>query len=177
MDKKQIELYIRNLKNGDTSAAEPLYRLLVPKLYAVTYSVLKDKHDAEDIAHDTFVQVYNHIHTYTFTGDTCACICTIAYNKAINHYNKHKRVQTHDPMERTDSVNPHETVEGQVQQKLLMEAALSHLDQSERYIVLWHIRDGLKHAETAQILQVPLNTVLSKYRRSLKKMRAFLNSL
>lgn len=47
---------------------------------------------------------------------------------------------------------------------------LAQLAQDEREIVVLHVVTGLKHREIAELLEMPLPTVLSKYRRSLKKL-------
>ena len=55
-----------------------------------------------------------------------------------------------------------------------MQQALATLGEEERRIILLHAVTGLKHREIAALLELPLSTVLSKYNRALKKMRAYL---
>ena len=55
-----------------------------------------------------------------------------------------------------------------------MQQALASLGEEERRIVLLHAVTGMKHREIAALLELPLPTVLSKYHRALKKMRAYL---
>ena len=45
------------------------------------------------------------------------------------------------------------------------------LNQQERQIVVLHAVSGFRHREIAQLLQLPLPTVLSKYHRALKKLK------
>jgi RNA polymerase sigma-70 factor (ECF subfamily) len=45
------------------------------------------------------------------------------------------------------------------------------LSKEERTIVVLHMINGLKHREIAEITGLSLSTVLSKYNRSLKKMK------
>ena len=59
------------------------------------------------------------------------------------------------------------------QERLLLQDALAVLGEEERRIVLLHTA-GLKHREIGQALGLPLATVLSKYHRALKKMRAYM---
>ena len=54
----------------------------------------------------------------------------------------------------------------------LLEQALGTLEEQARRIVLLHAVTGLKHREIAQLLELPLATVLSKYHRALKKLKA-----
>lgn len=63
----------------------------------------------------------------------------------------------------TPSVSPED--------RALLEQALGTLEEQSRRIVLLHAVTGLKHREIAQLLELPLATVLSKYHRALKKLK------
>lgn len=54
---------------------------------------------------------------------------------------------------------------------MILEYAFSILGEQERTIVILHMINGLKHREIAELTGLPLSTVLSKYNRSLKKMK------
>ena len=54
----------------------------------------------------------------------------------------------------------------------VLQHVLSRLGEEERRIVLLHAVTGLKHREIAALLELPLPTVLSKYHRAIRKMRA-----
>ena len=51
---------------------------------------------------------------------------------------------------------------------------LARLGAEEGQIVLLHAVTGLKHREIAQLLELPLSTVLSKYHRGLKKLHSLM---
>ena len=53
---------------------------------------------------------------------------------------------------------------------LLLRTLLGNLSDEERQIVTLHALAGCKHREIAVILGIPLPTVLSKYRRALRKL-------
>ena len=53
----------------------------------------------------------------------------------------------------------------------VLQALLQRLEPQERQIVVLHAVAGLKHREVAQLLEMPLSTVLGKYSRSLKKLK------
>ena len=55
-----------------------------------------------------------------------------------------------------------------------LQQALSRLSGEERQIILLHAVSGLKHRETAALLELPLSTVLSKYHRGLKKLHSLM---
>jgi RNA polymerase sigma-70 factor (ECF subfamily) len=51
---------------------------------------------------------------------------------------------------------------------------LELLSEEDRQIIVLHAVSGMKHREIAQIMHLPVSTVLSKYRRSLQKLRTAL---
>ena len=57
------------------------------------------------------------------------------------------------------------------EERELLQTALAALEEQERRIVVLHAVTGLKHREIAQLLELPLATVLSKYHRALKKLK------
>jgi RNA polymerase sigma-70 factor (ECF subfamily) len=56
----------------------------------------------------------------------------------------------------------------------VLDACLGQLSDEERQIVVLHAVAGFRHREIAALLELPLPTVLSKYSRALKKLKALL---
>ena len=54
---------------------------------------------------------------------------------------------------------------------MVLEAALNILSDEERQIITLHSISGLKQREIADLLNLKLTTVLSKYHRGLKKLK------
>lgn len=61
-----------------------------------------------------------------------------------------------------------------VENKMLLETAFGILGEEEITIVVLHMINGLKHREIAELTGLTLSTVLSKYNRSLKKMKSII---
>ena len=74
------------------------------------------------------------------------------------------------PDEGYDAVDPGMSLEDRV----TVNACLTELSDEEREIVLLHAVSGFRHREIAAFLDLPLPTVLSKYRRALNKLRRML---
>jgi RNA polymerase sigma-70 factor (ECF subfamily) len=55
-----------------------------------------------------------------------------------------------------------------------MAAALSELGDADREVITLHIHGNLKFREIAELCEAPLNTVTSRYRRAIEKLRALL---
>jgi RNA polymerase sigma-70 factor (ECF subfamily) len=60
-------------------------------------------------------------------------------------------------------------------EKQMLLDALAALGEDERKIVLLHDAGNMKHREIAQLLGIPLSTVLSKYRRALKRLQRLMD--
>ena len=55
-EREEMENCMMELTKGNTAAMEPLYRIANPSVYAFALSLLKNSHDAEEIAQECFVQ-------------------------------------------------------------------------------------------------------------------------
>lgn len=64
----------------------------------------------------------------------------------------------------------------QTEERTILLEALDQLNETERQIVLLYAAAGLKHREVAQVLNMPQATELSKYSRSVKKLKKKLYS-
>jgi RNA polymerase sigma-70 factor (ECF subfamily) len=51
---------------------------------------------------------------------------------------------------------------------------MERLSDEERQIIVLHAVAGFKHREIGEMLDLALPTVLSKYHRAIKKLRAYL---
>ena len=55
--------------------------------------------------------------------------------------------------------------------KILLASVFEHISDEERNILILHAVSGFKHREIANLLEIPLTTVLSKYNRTIKKIK------
>ena len=55
---------------------------------------------------------------------------------------------------------------------MVLEQCMKALDDSERHVVILHSVGSMKHSETAELMGLPLATVLSKYSRAIKKLKS-----
>jgi RNA polymerase sigma-70 factor (ECF subfamily) len=54
---------------------------------------------------------------------------------------------------------------------LVLREAMTSLSDEERQIVVLHALSDMKHRQIAEVMGMPLSTVLSKYSRAMKKLR------
>lgn len=165
------EIFIK-IANGDDEAFTELYYATYKQIYGFLLSLTKNKEDAEDLLQNTFIKIRNGAHLYKRAGTPMAWMCTIAKNQYLDHVRKYGKYQGID-YDLVENQMPYSTI-NDTDNRLVLRAAFEHLSEDERTIVIMHLVNGLKHREIAQIVNIPLSTVLSKYNRSLKKMRGYL---
>ena len=78
--------------------------------------------------------------------------------------------------ENVDIHQLHEVLENKninqdIEDRIVLKAAFSVINDEERNIIMLHAVSGLKHREIAKMLNLPLSTVLSKYNRAIKKLK------
>jgi len=168
-DSEALEQLLAGVAAGEREALAGLYRRTRAAVYAMALSCLKNPHDAQDVTQDTFVQVWDNAHQYRPQGSPMAWLLTITRNLAGMKLRREGRLAERDG-EEWDAI-PAGAPGVTPEDRHLLQEALAALGEEERQIVLLHAVTGLKHRETAALLRLPLPTVLSKYRRALKKLR------
>ena len=166
---EELEDLLLGVAAGDREALSGFYARTRTAVYGLALSYLRSGHDAEDVTQDTYIRVWNSAEGYRPQGKPMAWLLTITKNLSLMRLRERDKV-VELPQEDWNTLaigSPAVTAED----RQVLTAALTALTDQERRIVLLHAVTGLKHREIAQILELPLATVLSKYHRALKKLR------
>lgn len=136
-------------------------------VFAMALSILRDSELAEDVLQEVFIKLYQY-RQHQDISNVRAWLISVSRNTSLDLYRKKKREITgfdDDYFERAQylSEDPLE--------KMVLSKYLELLDSEERQIVILKDISGMKHREIAKIVEMPLGTVLWKYRRALKKLR------
>ena len=167
---RELDGLLNRVGQGDREAFARLYALTRGAVYALALSLLRDAHEAQDVAQDAFVRVWESAPAYRSQGSPMAWLLTITRNLARSRLRQSGRQVELD--EETWNAIP--AADPDVEDRQVLREALARLGAGEREIVLLHAVTGLKHREIAQLLELPLSTVLSKYHRGLKKLKALM---
>lgn len=166
------ENWIVQIGQGNKDAFINLYQKTERAVYAYVLAIVRNHEDAQDITHDTYLKIRASAHLYKSMGKPMAWIFTIAGNLARSSFRYKNRIDdvTVADMENNQMFSYVTNVED----RLVLESLLQYLSEEERIIILSHVVTGMRHAEIAKNLQMPISTVLSKYHRGLKKLRKYL---
>ena len=169
---EELEALLSGIAAGSREDLAELYRRTRAAVYGLALSYLKNGAEAEDVAQDTFVKVWAAAPSYRPQGKPLAWLLTLARTLALGRLRTAARIQ--DLSEAQWSAFSIESDTLTADDRTVLGAALGRLSDEERHIVVLHAVCGLKHREIAQFLDLALPTVLSKYHRSLKKLKTIL---
>ena len=165
---RELDRLLLRVGRGDREAFARLYGQTRGAVYALALSLLRDAHEAQDVAQDVYVKVWESAPAYRPQGSPMAWLLTVARNLARSRLRQSGRqIELGE-----EAWNAIPAASPDLEDRQLLQGALARLGVEEREIVLLHAVSGLKHREIAQLLELPLSTVLSKYHRGLKKLKA-----
>ena len=160
--REDLESLLLGVAAKDSHSLEELYHRTRTAVYGLVLSYLKHPQDAEDVTQDAFVRIWDTAASYRPQGKPMAWLLTVARNLALMRLRERGKAL------------PARAPDVTTEDRHVLRAALSVLSEQERQVVMLHAVTGLKHREIAQLLELPLATVLSKYRRALKKLNLLL---
>lgn len=160
------------MKSGDMDGFRRLYELTARGVYSYALSILRHPQDAEEVMQDTYLTAWRQAGQYESEGKPMAWLLTIAKNLC---YMRLRRQKDHPYIsyEELEEEEPGELcsqIELAPEKQMLLDA-LESLEEEERKIILLHDAGDMKHREIAEYLGCPLSTVLSRYRRALKRLQ------
>ena len=183
MEQSDDEL-ISAFREGDEEAFKTLIDRYVNPIYIFARRMCGTGGDAEDVSQETFVKVWKTLPRYKMTGTFKAWIFAIARNTAIDRLRK-KRIPVFSEYETAEGKNSlvdtlgdpdtlPATLIAKAEQKGILDAGLSTLPFEDREILTLHYAEELTFEAIGKLLKKPLNTVKSRHRRALAKLKDYL---
>lgn len=167
-----LEECINRIAAGDLEALAELYRGTSPAVYGLALSFLKNTHDAEDVLQNCYLNIASAAGSYRSKGKPMAWILTITRNLSLMKLREYQKTATMPAEDWEQYLESNEKVT--TEDRIVLFQCMQSLSDQERQIIVLHIVAGLKHREIAETLTIKLPTVLSKYRRALKKLKKLL---
>ncbi len=169
---EDLDNQIMKLASGETGALEELYRRTKAAVYGLALSIVRHPQDAEDVMQDTYLRVHQGAVRYSSKGKPMAWILTITRNLALDKVRSKPAGDL--PLEDEWFADSKSDFSEATLDRLVLGTALRKLSEEERQIVILRSVAQFKHREIAKLLGIPLGTALSRYHRSLSKLRAML---
>jgi RNA polymerase sigma-70 factor, ECF subfamily len=157
----------------------------VDALYNTAYRMTRNAEDAQDLVQETYLKAYRYYDKFEEGTNFKAWLFKIMKNTFINNYRKKQQMPVH-----SDFADIEESFETQVaedavrqiknpEQELLenvldqdVQQAMDKLPPDYRMVVLLADLEGFSYKEIAEILEVPVGTVMSRLYRGRRLMEA-----
>jgi len=168
--------FLRRLRGGDKDALRRIYEKYIDDLLRVAISLLYDIQAAEDCLHDVFVNFGGSVDELRACRNIKKYLVSCVANRARDVLRK-KATQVDCQGEQ--SVLP-EISNNPVNQLIAAEesarvfSSLTELPYQQREVFVLHAQGGLKFREIADLLGISVNTVQSRYRYGVQKLREVL---
>lgn len=185
-DNKLIEEYL----NGDEKAFEILYERYKRCVFSFIISMVNDFETANDIFQEVFISVLNNLKNYQ-KGNFKAWIFLIARNKVIDYFKSQKSkfekeiisldesIDTKSNLTYNDIIksdfDPEKNLIKQFEQEKIQKALEKLPPQYKEIILLKHFSD-LKFLEISEILNTPINTLLSRFKRAIEMLQKIMKN-
>lgn len=181
MDQRLDSELAASALNGKTESFDALMRRHLPAVLGLARRYAGEQAAAEDIAQDSFLKAWRNLAAYDVTKKFRTWILTITRRTAIDHWRRRSTV----PFSEFDTPDGRnillETLADEnygaalsvagAELALLIERTMPILSPGERALLDWRLRDGLPFEDMAAVIGEPLETVKSRYRRALLKLR------
>jgi len=160
-----------------------------PQLFSTAMRMTRNRSDAEDLVQETFIKAWRSFATYQQGTNLRAWLFRIMTNTYINKYNAQQRKPTETELDDVEELFLYKRL-GSVDQSQLSQSAedqmlslftddevkkaLEELPEQFRIPVLMSDVEGFSYKEIAEILEIPLGTVMSRLHRGRKAMQKML---
>ncbi|MHC4426323.1 MAG: RNA polymerase sigma factor [Planctomycetota bacterium] len=172
------KLLIWKFKRGNGDALTRIYEKYKNSLLKIASGLLNDTAAAEDIVHDCFASLAQSAEKLRVNGNLKGYLATCAANRARNWNSAKQRRQTtalNDADSAADSKRPEQWIIANERLKQL-NAALAQIPYEQREAIILHLQADMKFKAIAKSQNVSINTVLSRYRYGLDKLRSILDT-
>ena len=144
----------------------------IPALRRYARSLLRDREEVDDLVHDCLVRALDQFHTRREDGDLRAWLFAIMHNLFISRARRNKtRGQTVSLDEVSeDRLGMRASQDGHMQTRDLLRA-LDDLTEEQRSVLLLVTVEDLSYADVAQVLGIPIGTVMSRLSRARERLR------
>jgi RNA polymerase sigma-70 factor (ECF subfamily) len=145
----------------------------VPRLRRYARALTGDRMSADDLVQDTLERAWEKLHLWQRGSDMRAWMFSIMHNTFINHIKKKQLVTTSLDDDEALSVSTSATQEHSLEMRDLA-SSIGKLPYEYREVILLIGLEQMQYEEVAQVLDIPLGTVMSRLSRGRERLRTIM---
>jgi RNA polymerase sigma-70 factor (ECF subfamily) len=180
------EQLMSSAKSGDQTAFAELVDRLTDHIYGLSFRLLGNNQEAQDITQDTFIRMWESRHRWSPRAAVSTYAYRIAMNLCLNRLRSRKRWRLFSinpqPNESPptidlpiDTADSPESIIEQEDLKQHLESAISQLPPRERAAIILRHQKGLSLKEVAKVMDMTAFGVNSLLFRARKRLRELLS--
>lgn len=143
------------------------------RLYRMAYAWCHNAALADDLAQEALTKALRKSNQLRDPKARDAWLFSILTNCYRDHFRRHRDMDDIDDVELSDETTP-ESRSSQQEVVVQVRAAIARLPQGQRQVVTLVDLEGFSYIEVAEILGVPIGTVMSRLCRARNALRALL---
>jgi RNA polymerase sigma factor (sigma-70 family) len=170
------ENFIR-VQQGDSKSQRELFDHFQAKVMGICRRFTKNKTEAEDVAQESFIRVFNNIQQVKDAAHLESWIRKVTINTAVDYYKRNKR------HEHADEKNGFNHKDGEYDLILsnftdqMIVNIINQLPDGYRMVFNLNVVEGYSHAEIAVILNISESTSRSQLNRARQILKSKLQPL
>lgn len=170
---------VARVQAGDAGAYDLLVSRHLPRVVSIASGIVRNAHDAEDLAQEAFVKAYQHIGRFRAGEPFGPWIYRIVTNLALDvrkHRGKfrHEELGDSQPAARRDDAEV-PAMTNEIARRI--DAALETLPEMQGIVARLHLVEQFEHQEIAAMMGLSEGTVRSHLSHARKKLREQLADL
>ena len=185
MDERTL---VEQLKHGDENAFKIIVTAWQDMVYNTAMGILQSAEDAEDVAQEVFVQVYESIHTFKGESKLSTWLYRITTSKALDHIRRKKRkkrfafVQTLFGENNEIIIQPPDfhhpgVVLDNKESAIALFRAIEKLPGNQKIAFVLNKIEGLNYQEISEIMNTTVSSVESLLHRAKNNLRKWLQQV
>jgi RNA polymerase sigma-70 factor (ECF subfamily) len=153
---------------------------MLPRLWSFALRITRDRHDAEDLVQRACVRALERPHQLQPDTSALSWMFSIVHSTWINELQARSvrsrtTVEWDDTLVDTVSDPIARTHEAYVMRSQLVDA-VARLPEAQRVVILLVAVEGLSYREAAEVINVPIGTVMSRLARARQTIGALLGA-
>lgn len=146
----------------------------IPRLRRYARSLVYDTATADDLVQSTLERALGHWRQFDPSRDLVLWLLAIAHNAFLDSLRRDARLDIVSPEQVSDALDRRSHSEPDIGLQIDLSAALARLSPDHRSAMMLVVVEQLSYAEAAEVLQVPLGTVMSRVSRARAQLRDWL---
>ncbi|MBI1736208.1 MAG: sigma-70 family RNA polymerase sigma factor [Candidatus Rokubacteria bacterium] len=184
---REDQALVERSQRGELEAFEALVEKYRQRVWRLAFNVLRDREEAWDVAQEAFVRAWQALGNFRGQSAFYTWLFRITMNVASDRLRQRgargrafgtERVGEEE-MERTmadTDVSPDERA-ARTERRERIQQALAALPEHHRTIIMLSDLEGLSYREIADVLEIPMGTVMSRLHNARKKLRDVLGPM